>query len=128
MIHIQTHTHTHTHTHKQQLEGKILSRCNSQVFVIDVGISSYYGGHCAALEIFGDTVTALYCDGPYSTKAVRVDMSPDPEFEVEGSRKNKNNKNNNKKKKEKMMNMKGSKETKGDSGVGVKKKVNGSDL
>ena len=27
-----------------------------------MGISSYYGGHCAALEIKGDTVTALYCD------------------------------------------------------------------
>ncbi|KAJ3404195.1 hypothetical protein HDV05_007313 [Chytridiales sp. JEL 0842] len=66
--------------HTPQMSGQILTRCNGKVFVIDVGISSYYGSNCAALEIVGDKVTGLYC--PKSTKAaeqaVRVDLSPDP--------------------------------------------------
>ncbi|KAI9343773.1 Metallo-dependent phosphatase-like protein [Zopfochytrium polystomum] len=48
--------------HTPQYEtGRVLSRCGGRVFVIDVGISAYYGGHCAALEIAGENVTALYC-------------------------------------------------------------------
>ncbi|KAI8833897.1 Metallo-dependent phosphatase-like protein, partial [Chytridium lagenaria] len=49
--------------HTPQLNGRILSRCNHMALIVDVGISSYYGGNCAALEIVGDRVTALYCDG-----------------------------------------------------------------
>ncbi|KAG0265634.1 hypothetical protein DFQ27_000509 [Actinomortierella ambigua] len=47
---------------------KILSRCNGGYMVIDVGISSYYGAHLAALEIIDNkdgsqTVHALYPGG-----------------------------------------------------------------
>ena len=57
-----------------QLNGKILSRCNGQVLVADVGISSVYGGNCAALEIVGDRLTALYCGK--NDEQVRVDVTP----------------------------------------------------
>lgn len=46
--------------HTPQTNGEILRRCNSKVFVIDVGISRFYGGHSGALEIIGNTITALY--------------------------------------------------------------------
>jgi hypothetical protein len=46
--------------HTPQLSGIILSRCENKVFVIDVGISRVYGGHSAAIEIQGTTVTAIY--------------------------------------------------------------------
>jgi fructose-1,6-bisphosphatase len=46
--------------HTPQLSGKVLRRCQGKVYVIDVGISRVYGGHSAALEIIGDTVTGLY--------------------------------------------------------------------
>jgi hypothetical protein len=46
--------------HTPQLDGKILSRCEHKVFVVDVGISRVYGGNSAALEIQGSQVTALY--------------------------------------------------------------------
>ncbi|KAI8600473.1 Metallo-dependent phosphatase-like protein [Dissophora ornata] len=52
----------------QYRTGKILSLCNGGYMVIDVGISNYYGGHLAALEIIenGDgteNVYALYPGG-----------------------------------------------------------------
>ncbi|KAG0330128.1 hypothetical protein BGZ99_007991 [Dissophora globulifera] len=52
----------------QYRTGKIMSICNGGYMVIDVGISKYYGGHLAALEILenGDgteTVYALYPGG-----------------------------------------------------------------
>ncbi|RKO88199.1 Metallo-dependent phosphatase-like protein, partial [Blyttiomyces helicus] len=50
--------------HTPQYDGRILGRCTGKVFVIDVGISSVYGGHAAALEIVGDTVRALYPTKP----------------------------------------------------------------
>ncbi|KAJ3284737.1 hypothetical protein HDU79_007891 [Rhizoclosmatium sp. JEL0117] len=63
--------------HTPQYEnGQILSRCNGSVFVIDVGISSAYGANCAALEIVGDTVTALYCVNGKPDQARRVDLTP----------------------------------------------------
>ncbi|KAI8615287.1 Metallo-dependent phosphatase-like protein [Chytriomyces sp. MP71] len=63
--------------HTPQYEtGRILSRCNGSVYVIDVGISSAYGANCAALEIMGDTVTALYCVQGKPDVARRVDMTP----------------------------------------------------
>ncbi|KAJ3075145.1 hypothetical protein HDU98_009099 [Podochytrium sp. JEL0797] len=63
--------------HTPQYEtGEILSRCDGQVFVIDVGISSAYGANCAALEIVGDTITALYCVPGKPDEARRVDMTP----------------------------------------------------
>ncbi|TPX71483.1 hypothetical protein SpCBS45565_g01167 [Spizellomyces sp. 'palustris'] len=46
--------------HTPQLSGEILSRCGNQVLVIDVGISSVYGGNRAALEIVGDRVVGVY--------------------------------------------------------------------
>lgn len=49
--------------HTPQLTGKILSRCSSRVFVIDVGISKVYGGNRAALEIVGGRVEAIYDGG-----------------------------------------------------------------
>ncbi|KAI9206747.1 Metallo-dependent phosphatase-like protein [Polychytrium aggregatum] len=49
--------------HTPQQSGKILKRCGGKVFVIDVGISRYYGFGYAALEILNDeTVNALYPD------------------------------------------------------------------
>jgi hypothetical protein len=40
--------------------GMIIPRCNNKVYCIDVGISRVYGGHSAAIEIIGSTVTAIY--------------------------------------------------------------------
>ncbi|TPX73863.1 hypothetical protein CcCBS67573_g04865 [Chytriomyces confervae] len=63
--------------HTPQLEtGQILSRCDGQVFVIDVGISTVYGANCAALEIVGDKITALYCVKGKPDQARRVDLTP----------------------------------------------------
>ncbi|KAJ3226550.1 hypothetical protein HDU81_007241 [Chytriomyces hyalinus] len=63
--------------HTPQLEtGQILSRCDGQVFVIDVGISTVYGANCAALEIVGDKITALYCVKGKPDEARRVDLTP----------------------------------------------------
>ncbi|KAI9345606.1 Metallo-dependent phosphatase-like protein [Obelidium mucronatum] len=63
--------------HTPQLQtGEILSRCNGKVFVIDVGITTRYGANCAALEIVGDTITALYCINGKPNEARRVDMTP----------------------------------------------------
>ncbi|KAF9110477.1 hypothetical protein BGX27_006301 [Mortierella sp. AM989] len=55
------------HTPQYQT-GKILSLCNGSYMVIDVGISKYYGGHLAALEIIEEgegkqSVYALYPGG-----------------------------------------------------------------
>ncbi|KAG0230346.1 hypothetical protein BGW42_001018 [Actinomortierella wolfii] len=55
--------------HTPQLH-KILSRCNGNYMVIDVGISSYYGAHLAALEIIDNedgsqSVNALYPGGKF---------------------------------------------------------------
>ncbi|KAG0217261.1 hypothetical protein BGX33_011021 [Mortierella sp. NVP41] len=52
----------------QYRTGKILSICNGGYMVIDVGISKYYGGHLAALEIIENddgtqSVYALYPGG-----------------------------------------------------------------
>ncbi|KAF8977806.1 hypothetical protein BGZ46_007103 [Entomortierella lignicola] len=51
----------------QYRTGKILSLCNGGYMVIDVGISKYYGGHLAALEIIEEegkqNVYALYPGG-----------------------------------------------------------------
>ncbi|KAI1318682.1 hypothetical protein EDD11_005975 [Mortierella claussenii] len=52
----------------QYRTGKILSLCNGSYMVIDVGISKYYGGHLAALEILEEdngkqSVYALYPGG-----------------------------------------------------------------
>ena len=49
--------------HTPQFNGRILPRCDNMVFVIDVGISEYYGSHRAALEIIGDQVNAIYPEG-----------------------------------------------------------------
>ncbi|CAG8519160.1 619_t:CDS:2 [Funneliformis mosseae] len=43
----------------------IVSNFNGKVYIIDVGISSFYGGHLAALEIIGDKVREIY---PEDTK------------------------------------------------------------
>jgi hypothetical protein len=51
--------------HTWQDSGRILSRCNNQFFVIDVGISAAYGGFQGALEITPDgEVNAIYPTGP----------------------------------------------------------------
>ncbi|KAG0365125.1 Metallo-dependent phosphatase-like protein [Gamsiella multidivaricata] len=51
----------------QYRTGKILSICNGGYMVIDVGISKYYGGHLAALEIIEEdgkeNIYALYPGG-----------------------------------------------------------------
>ncbi|KAJ3110470.1 hypothetical protein HDU96_006601 [Phlyctochytrium bullatum] len=48
--------------HTPQMNGRILSRCNHMALIVDVGISSAYGGNCAALKIEGERVTGIYCD------------------------------------------------------------------
>ena len=48
--------------HNVQFDGKIKSKCNGRLFIIDTGIASYYGGHSSALEIIGDRVFAIYPD------------------------------------------------------------------
>lgn len=46
--------------HTTQEDGKIHSRCDDRLWLIDTGISAHYGRHLSALEIKGDTVTPLY--------------------------------------------------------------------
>ncbi|KAG1457906.1 hypothetical protein G6F56_006512 [Rhizopus delemar] len=46
--------------HTVQHDGHIHTRCGGKVVLIDVGISTVYGGNEAALEIKGNQVTALY--------------------------------------------------------------------
>ncbi|CEI92812.1 hypothetical protein RMCBS344292_07062 [Rhizopus microsporus] len=48
--------------HTVQHDGKIHTRCGGRVVLIDIGISTVYGGNKGALEIMGDQVTALYED------------------------------------------------------------------
>ncbi len=42
------------------LGRNIVSRFRGKVYVIDVGISEYYGSNLAALEIIGDKVREIY--------------------------------------------------------------------
>lgn len=49
--------------HTTQGDGKIHSRYGGRAVFIDTGISGYAGHHLAALEIRGDTLTALYAEG-----------------------------------------------------------------
>lgn len=46
--------------HTVQHDGAIHTRCDGKVILIDIGISSAYGGRKGALEIVGNDVTALY--------------------------------------------------------------------
>lgn len=46
--------------HTVQHDGAIRTRCGGKVILIDIGISSAYGGRKGALEIVGNEVTALY--------------------------------------------------------------------
>ncbi|KAI8615479.1 Metallo-dependent phosphatase-like protein [Chytriomyces sp. MP71] len=62
--------------HTVQKGGKIRSRCGGAIYLIDVGITKQYGSNCAALEIVGDKVTALYCVEGNPDEAFRVDMTP----------------------------------------------------
>ena len=50
--------------HTPQLPGRISTRFDNRVFVIDTGMLSTYfkGGRASALQIAGDTVTAIYED------------------------------------------------------------------
>ncbi|KAI8813950.1 Metallo-dependent phosphatase-like protein [Cladochytrium replicatum] len=49
--------------HTVQDDGRIGTRCGGRIVLIDVGISKAYGRHCAALEIVGDSLKALYPEG-----------------------------------------------------------------
>ncbi|KAG0165199.1 hypothetical protein DFQ28_009105 [Apophysomyces sp. BC1034] len=49
--------------HTVQRDGKIHTRCNGKVVLIDIGISYVYGGHRGVLEIKGDHITAIYEHG-----------------------------------------------------------------
>jgi len=51
--------------HTPQLPGRISPRFDQRVFAIDTGMLSTYfkGGKASALQIAGDTVTAIYEDG-----------------------------------------------------------------
>ncbi|KAL0088536.1 Metallo-dependent phosphatase-like protein [Phycomyces blakesleeanus] len=48
--------------HTVQRDGKIHTRCDGKVVLIDIGISYVYGGHRGAIEIIGDQVIAIYED------------------------------------------------------------------
>ena len=49
--------------HTPQLEeGRIKVRFDGKVFLIDTGLSNYYGGHPSALEIQNGKFTAIYLD------------------------------------------------------------------
>lgn len=37
--------------HTPQLEGKILRRCGGRIYVVDIGISTYYGANLGVMEI-----------------------------------------------------------------------------
>ncbi|KAG1046407.1 hypothetical protein G6F46_001840 [Rhizopus delemar] len=66
--------------HTVQHDGRIHTRCGGKVVLIDVGISTVYGGNKGALEIRGNKATALYKDGtetlpsppPYNPKKAIV--------------------------------------------------------
>ncbi|KAI8149538.1 Metallo-dependent phosphatase-like protein [Fennellomyces sp. T-0311] len=49
--------------HTVQRDGRIHTRCNGKIVLIDIGISKVYGGHYGALEIMGDELVAIYKDG-----------------------------------------------------------------
>ncbi|KAI8980937.1 Metallo-dependent phosphatase-like protein [Pilobolus umbonatus] len=49
--------------HTVQHDGLIQTRCGGKVVLIDIGISSAYGGRKGALEIIGNSVRALYAEG-----------------------------------------------------------------
>jgi hypothetical protein len=46
--------------HTVQASGRINTRCDGAIVLIDVGIYSFYGAHVGALDIRGDTLTAIY--------------------------------------------------------------------
>ncbi|KAI0244574.1 hypothetical protein L0F63_006749, partial [Massospora cicadina] len=46
--------------HTFQEDGQIHTRCQGKVILIDVGISSHYGGHLAALELTSTSAKAIY--------------------------------------------------------------------
>jgi len=46
--------------HTVQPGGRITSRCDGRIVLIDVGISAAYGRHRAALEIVGNVAKAIY--------------------------------------------------------------------
>ncbi|GAA5817556.1 hypothetical protein MFLAVUS_011104 [Mucor flavus] len=48
--------------HTVQHDGAIHTRCGGKVILIDIGISSAYGGRKGALEIRGNEAVALYAD------------------------------------------------------------------
>ncbi|KAI9470998.1 MAG: Metallo-dependent phosphatase-like protein [Benjaminiella poitrasii] len=48
--------------HTVQHDGAIHTRCGGKVILIDIGISSAYGGRKGALEIRGNDVYAIYAD------------------------------------------------------------------
>ena len=54
--------------HTTEPDGKIHTRYEGQAVFIDTGISTYAGRHLSALEIRGDTLTALYPDGRVELK------------------------------------------------------------
>jgi hypothetical protein len=46
--------------HTTREDGKIQSRCDQTLWIIDTGISAHYGRHLAALEITPTAITPLY--------------------------------------------------------------------
>jgi len=57
--------------HTTRRDGKIQTRCNGALVVIDIGIADHYGAHIGALEILGKDARALYPTGA-------IDL-PDPD-------------------------------------------------
>lgn len=57
--------------HTVQEDGRIHTRCQGKVVLIDVGISSFYGGHLAALELTPTSARAIY-----PTQSVELELPP----------------------------------------------------
>ncbi|KAJ9075874.1 hypothetical protein DSO57_1031536 [Entomophthora muscae] len=57
--------------HTVQEDGRIHTRCQGKVILIDVGISAVYGGHLAALELTPTSARAIY-----PTESVQLELPP----------------------------------------------------
>lgn len=50
--------------HTTQRDGRVQTRCDGKLTVIDIGIAGHYGGHAGAWEMVGGDARAMYVAGP----------------------------------------------------------------
>ncbi|KAI8384640.1 Metallo-dependent phosphatase-like protein [Radiomyces spectabilis] len=65
--------------HSVQRDGRIRTRCNGKIVLIDIGIGFIYGGNLGSLEIVGDKLSAIYRKGP---ELLFAPQTPDLEAEL----------------------------------------------